>query len=134
MADQSGVLQCFHDFRDALMACDVETLDALMTPDYRGYTLRGELESRDAILDAYRPGVTAMTEWEVTDLEVEVFQTVGVVTGKGYIAGSWKGQVWSHHLRFCDIFLKRKSRWELYLSQATPIDPKPSNQVGKFEA
>jgi hypothetical protein len=123
VVDQEDVLTCFNRFRDALAACDTEALDELLAQDYRGYTLRGELEGRDVILDAYRPGVTTLDTWEVSGLEVTVFPPVGIVTGKGYVAGAWKGIPWSHELRFCDIFLKRESRWELYLSQATPIDP-----------
>lgn len=122
MPDEQEVITCFNRFRDALMACDTATLDELLADDYRGYSLRGEAEGREVILDAYRPGVTSLEQWEVSDLEVAVFPPVGIVTGTGYVAGNWKGIPWSHDLRFCDIFLKRDGDWCLYLSQATPID------------
>lgn len=117
------MLDCFHRFLDALKACDTDALDQLLTVDYRGYTLQGELEEREVILDAYRPGVTTLETWEVSDLEVAVFPPVGIVTGRGFVAGTWKDIPWSHDLRFCDIFLKRDGEWCLYLSQATPLDP-----------
>lgn len=121
--DREDVLTCFNRFRDALKACDTDSLDQLLAADFRGYNLQGDLEGREVILDAYRPGVTSLEEWDVSDLEVRVFPPVGIVTGRGYVAGTWKGVAWSHELRFCDIFLNRDGRRELYLSQATPIDP-----------
>jgi ketosteroid isomerase-like protein len=118
---KTEVLAAFHQFRDALLACDTAALNDLMTSDYRGYNLRGVLEGRDMVLDAYRPGETSLEEWEMDDLQVEVFSEVGILTGKGYVAGTWQGQPWSHHLRFCDIYVRRDGAWRLYLSHATPL-------------
>jgi hypothetical protein len=121
MADGTEVLACFHRIRDALMTCDTGALGELLTEDYRGYDLWGELEGRETVLDAYRPGVTSMEDWDVNDLEVEVFSEVAVLTGKGFVAGTWKGDPWSHHLRFCDVYVKRDGAWRLHLTQATPL-------------
>ena len=115
------VLSTFNRFRDALMANDVNTLDALLAPTYRGYSLRGELEGRNAILEAYSPGVVTMDRFETSDMTVEAFGEIGIVTGCGIVEGSAGGERWSHELRFCDIYRHGANGWQLYLAYATPL-------------
>jgi hypothetical protein len=119
---KEALLAAFHRFRDALFACDTDTLDALLAEDYRSYSLRGELEDRNVVLDAYRPGFAELKDFEISELRIEVFSEVGIITGKGYVAGRWGGEPWSHHLRFCDIYVDRDGSWQILLSQATPLE------------
>ena len=119
MSAEAEVRHCFDRFRDALLANHVLTLDALLAPDYRGYNLRGELESRDLILQAYSPGVVTMDRFETSDLCVEAFGEIGIVTGCGIVEGSAGGERWKHALRFCDIYHHSDVGWQLYLSHAT---------------
>jgi len=119
---KEAVLSVFHEFRDALFARDTRTLDALLAEDYRSYNLRGELEDRDVVLKAYSPGGAVLTEFQVDELSIEVFPEVGILTGRGYVAGTWEGQPWSHHLRFTDVYIHRHGRWKIFLSQATPME------------
>ncbi|MGW8266538.1 MAG: nuclear transport factor 2 family protein [Longimicrobiales bacterium] len=119
---KEALLTVFDRFRDALFACDTETLDALMAEGYRSYNLRGEEEDRNVVLAAYRPGGVTLTDFEVSELRIEVFSEVGVLTGRGFVAGTWEGQSWSHHLRFCDIYVAREGSWQILLSQATPME------------
>ena len=119
---KEALLATFHRFRDALYACDTGTLDALLAEDYRSYNLRGEPEDRDVVLNAYRPGLAELTDFEVSELQIEVFSEVGIITGKGFVAGRWRGEPWSHHLRFCDIYVDRDGIWQILLSQATPLE------------
>ena len=117
-----ALLSVFHRFRHALFTCDTEALDALLARDYRGYNLRGEMEDRTVVLGAYGPGGVELTDFDVSELGIEVFSEVGILTGKGYVAGTWQGQSWSHHLRFCDIYVHREASWQLLLSHATPME------------
>jgi hypothetical protein len=121
MTGQDSLLSAFAAFTDALKACDTHTLDRLLASDYRSYNLRGHLENRDVALGAYTPGVTKLEEWETDELEVEIFPEVGIITGRGFLAGSSQGHPWSHNLRFMDVWIRREGRWQLLLSQATPI-------------
>jgi hypothetical protein len=118
---KEALLATFHRLRDALYACDTGTLDALLADGYRSYNLRGELEDRNVVLSAYRPGLAELTDFEISELQIEVFSEVGIITGKGFVAGKWRGEPWSHHLRFCDIYVDRDGSWQILLSQATPL-------------
>jgi hypothetical protein len=123
MTRQDTLVAVFHEFRDALFASDVEVLDRILAADYRGYNLQGHLEGREVVLEAYAPGAVSLEVFDVEELQVDLVGEVGMLTGKGYIAGSYAGEPWQHHLRFCDIYLDREGAWELFLAQATPMEP-----------
>lgn len=125
MKAKETLLAAFDGFRNALMACDTEALDRLLASDYRSFNLQGQLEGRDVVLEAYAPGVTTLDRWETEGLRVDVFSEVGVITGKGIVAGRWQGQPWSHKLRFCDIWVVRDERWQALISLVTPMEDDP---------
>ena len=62
MSAEDEVLSRFYRFRDALLGNDVDTLGALLAPDYRGYNLHVGLEGRELILQAYSPGADSCHE------------------------------------------------------------------------
>ncbi|MGD2123578.1 MAG: nuclear transport factor 2 family protein [Gemmatimonadota bacterium] len=123
MSNEEGLLQAFHRFQNALLANDVGELDRLLAPDYRGFSLRGELETRDAVLKAWQPGGVSMDESSYTDLRGEVRGPVGIVTGYGYVAGTFAGQRWEHHLHFCDLYTKSEEGWQIFLAHAVEVEP-----------
>jgi ketosteroid isomerase-like protein len=123
MSKKEALMATFQEFRDALFASDVPVLDRILAADYRGYNLRGDLEGREVVLEAYAPGAVSLEKFEVRELQVDVVGEVGIFTGKGYIAGSFGGEGWEHYLRFCDIYVDREGAWKLLLSHATPTEP-----------
>jgi hypothetical protein len=120
-AAEAEVLAGFHAFRKALKSGDVKALDRLMTAGYRSYDLRGGAESREMVLEACLAGSNRLEAWEISDLHVEIFADAGVVTGKGFLVGTWNERKWNHHLRFTDLYRRTDDGWRLHLSQATPI-------------
>lgn len=122
MSQEDDLLDTFHRFRDALFASDTEALDRLLASDYRGYNLRGEFEGREVILEAYRPGAVSLEVFEVRDLQVEVLGEVGIITGVGFISGSFAGEPWEHDLHFLDLYRNGNAGWELLVSHATPME------------
>ena len=123
MNRQETLVAAFDEFRDALFASDVAALDRILAADYRGYNIQGHLEGREVVLEGYAPGAVVLEVFDVSELHVDIVGEVGMLTGKGYVAGSFEGEPWEHHLRFCDIYLDREGAWELFLSQLTPMEP-----------
>lgn len=121
MNPEDEVRQAFDVIRTCLMSNDVSLLKTLFAHDYRGFNLRGGVDNRDLIIQAYQPGCVRLDTFDVEDLQVEVIGDVGMVTGQGYLHGSYEGETWEHNIRFLDIFINRKNRWLYYLSQATEI-------------
>jgi len=120
-AGREGLLAAFRAVREALLAGDGEALRDLYAEDFRSHSLRGDVEGRAAVLEAYGPGGVRLDVFEVEDLAAEVFGEVGLLTGLGSISGSYDDTGFRHRVRFVDIFLRRDGRWRYYFSQSTEI-------------
>ena len=121
MTPKEEVLQACNKFKDALFDGDYDSLNELLCQDYRSFNLAGQVEYRDLVLEVYGKNKVQLDKFDVSDMNIDVFENIGIVTGKGYIRGRFKNEVWEHDLRFCDIYVKRESKWQLFFSQGTPI-------------
>ena len=120
---REGLLAAFWAVRDALLAGDPAALRDLYAEDFRSHSLQGDVEGRQAVLDAYGPGGVRLDVFEVEDLAAEVFGEVGLLTGLGSISGNYEKAEFRHRVRFVDVYLWRGGRWRYYFSQSTEIVP-----------
>lgn len=128
---RNGLLSAFNAVREALMSCDTESLKSLYDEEFRSHTVRGEVEGRAAVLEAYRPGSVRLDIYEVDDLAAEVVGEAGILTGRGWISGVFENVEFRHHVRFVDIYRWRDGRWRYYFSQSTEVIPDaPSRGAG----
>jgi hypothetical protein len=128
MTQDKELLDAFHRFQRALISNDTDELDRMMAPGYRGYSIRGELEDRTAVLEAWAPGGVYMDDFTYEDLRIEIRGEVGILTGKGFVSGDFMGNPWEHHLHFCDLYVKSEAGWQLFISHATELKKRESPQ------
>jgi hypothetical protein len=119
--DREGLLAAFRAVRDALLSGDGEAIRELYDEDFRSHSIRGDVEGRQAVLDAYGPSGLRLDMFEVEDLAVEVLGVVGLLTGLGSISGLYDATEFRHRVRFVDIYLWRDGRWRFHFSQSTEI-------------
>jgi ketosteroid isomerase-like protein len=124
-ADREGLLEAFRSVRDALLAGDTGAVRELYAEDFRSHSLHGDVEGREAVLEAFAPGGVSLEMFEVEDLEVEIFGEVGILTGLGSISGRVERKEFRHRVRFVDIFVRREGRWRYHFSQSTEIAAGP---------
>jgi ketosteroid isomerase-like protein len=121
--DREGLMAAFRAVQKGLLAGDTDALRDLYAEDFRSHSLRGDVEGREAVLEAFGPGGVQLEMFEVEDLAVEVKGEVGVLTGLGQISGRAGGAEFRHRVRFVDIFLRCDGRWRYWFSQSTEIVP-----------
>jgi hypothetical protein len=121
LSDVNQLREAFVKIRDALFANDVEMLEKLMHEEYVGYDPLGNPQDKKMSLDAYQPGAAKLDKYDVEEVKTRVIGEVGIITGKGYIHGTFAGCEFEHSLRFLDLYLYREDMWQLYLSQVTPL-------------
>ncbi|MCK7499469.1 MAG: nuclear transport factor 2 family protein [Comamonadaceae bacterium] len=119
--DGEGLLAAFRAVRDALLSGDVEAIRELYDQDFRSHSIRGDVEGRQAVLEAYGPGGVRLDMFEVEDLAVEIFGDVGLLTGLGSISGRYDATEFRHRVRFVDIYVWRDGRWRFRFSQSTEV-------------
>ena len=122
MSQNEELLDAFHRFQRALISNDLGELNRRMAPGYRGYSIRGELEDRTAVLEAWAPGGVRMDEFTYEDLRIDVRGEIGILTGNGFVSGDFMGEPWEHHVHFCDLYVKSEMGWKVFLSHTTEVE------------
>ena len=121
MNDEEILLRVFEELRKALFDCDVQALQELISEDYIGYDPTGNPQDRKMTLEAYKPGGAKLDTYDVEGVEVRIAGEIGIITGTGYIHGTYAEAEFEHDLRFLDIYINRGGAWKLYISQVTPL-------------
>jgi ketosteroid isomerase-like protein len=121
MDDKEILLSAFEKMRKALFDCDVQALQELIAEDYIGYDPNGNPQDRKMTLEAYQPGGAQLDIYDVEGVEVRIAGEIGIITGRGYIHGTFADAEFEHDLRFLDIYIMRDDAWKLYISQVTPL-------------
>jgi len=117
MTSEEEIRTTANKIRDALFARDGHAIAELIADDYRAIDLRGQRKTRDSILEVYCPGGVKLEAYEVSEQQVDVFTDAGGITGRGFIRGRFGEHLFEHHVRFTDLYIRRDTRWQLFLSQ-----------------
>lgn len=126
---REGLLAVFRAVREALLSGDRAAIRDLYADDFRSHSLRGDVEGRDEVLEAFGPGGVKLDMFEVEGLAVEVFGDVGILTGLGQIGGRYDKTEFRHRVRFVDIFHRREGRWRYRFSQSTEVVSDPPDSI-----
>ena len=92
-----------------------------MERDSRQNKGTGSFETKDDILKHFKPGGIKLSEYDVSETGYEVFSEIGIVSGKGFIAGSYEEHEFHHKVLFIDIFKYIDHSWRYFKSQITEI-------------
>ena len=121
MKNKENLIKAFEDLREALKTCNVERLRQIISDEYRGFSLNGSIEIKDDILMHFKPGCIKLSKYEVSETAYEVFSEIGIISGKGFIAGSYGNHEFHHKVLFTDIFIYTDDSWKYFKSQVTEI-------------
>lgn len=121
MRNEKALLALFEELRDAQIECNVDSLERLISDDYQGFSLNGTIESKETILQTFKPGSISLSEYAVEDIKIEMSNILGIITGKGRIEGRYGEYEFQHEVLFTDIFKFMNGSWQYYKSQATEI-------------
>lgn len=121
MSNKTNLLATFDKLREALHTNDVQVLNMLIAEEYTGFDPHGNPQDKTMTVDAYKPGAAKLDKYSLDGVTTSVIGSVGIISGKGYIRGKYAEFEFEHSLRFLDIYIHREGRWQLYLSQVTPL-------------
>jgi len=121
MRNEKALLAVFEELKEALINCNVNKLEKLISDDYQGFSLNGTIESKEIILQTFKPGSISLSEYSVEDIKIELSNSFGIITGKGRIEGRFGEYEFQHEVLFTDIFKFINDSWQYYKSQATEI-------------
>jgi len=114
-------MSAFEALKNALINCDENRLDEIISDDYQGFSLNGTIEDKEIILQSFKPGFVELTKYTTSEIRYEVHHDLGIISGKGSIEGVYGENKFQHEVLFTDIFKYVDDRWRYYKSQVTEI-------------
>ena len=105
----------------AILHGDSAALERMTSDDYTFVTLRGEMLTKAAIVQNFRSGVAKYQSREISDLNIRVYGSSAVVTGRAIQKGAENGKDYSGNYWFTRVYINKGGRWITVALQTTLI-------------
>ena len=121
MSNKKELISAFEKLKNSLLECNTTKLEELISDDYQGFSLNGTVENKEIILQTFKPGCVNLTKYATKDIQCEVTNNLGIISGKGSIEGYYGENKFQHEVLFTDIYKYVNDKWQYYKSQVTEI-------------
>ena len=116
-------------WRQAQLAGDVATMDKLLSDDYIGITLTGQVNTKTQQLDRMRMHKIALTKLDLEDRQVKLIGSIAIVTSRAEVEGTNEGATVKGTYRYTRVYQRLPSgAWKITSFEATrvpgPGDPR----------
>ncbi len=98
-----------------------ETIEELLADDWAVTDPAGRRLTKREVLAEFDSGERKLESGTIDEVQVRIYGSTAVVTGRTIAAGSYEGTSVSVKLRFTDVFVKQNEIWRAVASQATLI-------------
>jgi ketosteroid isomerase-like protein len=117
-------------WRTAQLAGDVATIDHMLSDDYIGISMTGQVNTKAQQLDRIRSRQLVLTKIDLDDCKVKVLEAVAIVTCKASVEGSNEGDSMKGTFRYTRVYQHVASgEWKITSFEATAIRPPKSVPV-----
>ena len=111
-----------HALAAAHLTLDLATIDRLFHPDYRILQPDGRFETKADVLASYQSGSRRWDTAEVDQLDVKLYQTTAIATGRWQATGQNGDEHFDYAARFISVWIKEDGRWQNISYQSAEID------------
>ena len=106
----------------ALKTKDRQILDAIVARNFTFIEPDGTVKDRDEYLADRSSDIAAIESFELADLKVSVFENCALASGLSKITERRQRKRYRFSLRWKELWLKDKGKWQVVASQATPVN------------
>lgn len=108
--------------RQAMLASDVETLDALLADELIFTNHLGQVLSKQDDLAAHRSGVVTIDELTPSEQRMQIHGNVAVVSVRVHLVGSYAGTPAQGDFRFTRVWARLDAgAWQVVAGHATVV-------------
>lgn len=123
MSDEVKAAVLFAERRwvEAHLTLDLETIESMLSGDYRQIQVDGSVIDKDELLKSYHSGAR---RWEIArsdELEVFLQGEIAWVIGKWYGKGFNAGEAFDYQARFLAVYRMEAGEWKLTADVSIPI-------------
>ena len=105
----------------AMVEADVATLESLLASDMTYSHSSGWTQTKSEFIGSIRSRELEYKEIKPDALQVRAYGSTAVVTGRAQVRTKSKGQENSLELRFLDVYVKRKGKWQMVAWQSARL-------------
>jgi ketosteroid isomerase-like protein len=122
-------------WRQAQLAGDVAVMDKLLSDDYIGITMTGQVNTKSQQLDRMRMHKIALTKLDLGDRQVKLVGSIAIVTSRAEVEGTNEGAPVKGTYRYTRVYQRLPSGgWKITSFEATrvpgaknPVDSRSNN-------
>jgi ketosteroid isomerase-like protein len=116
-------------WRQAQLVGDVGAMDKLLSDDYIGITMTGQVNTKTQQLDRMRMHKIALTKLDLGDRQVKLIGAIAIVTSRAEVEGTNEGAPVKGTYRYTRVYQRLPSGgWKITSFEATRV-PGPKNPV-----
>jgi ketosteroid isomerase-like protein len=113
-------------WRSAQLNADVDAMDKLLSDDYVGITMTGQLVTKTQQLDRLRNRSLVLTKIELSDVKVKLIGTTAIVLSLAEVDGTNDGEPMHGTYRYTRVYSRLPSgTWKITSFEATRVGQEP---------
>lgn len=122
-------------WRVAQLNDDVDTMDKLLSDDYVGITMNGQVVTKMQQLDRMRTRTLSLTKIDLDDMKVKLTGPTAVVTGRTEVDGTNDGEPMHGTYRYMRVYMRTSSgAWKITNFEVTRVgEPGAGRRVRGLE-
>jgi ketosteroid isomerase-like protein len=114
-------------WRQAQLGGDVATMDKLLSDDYIGISISGQVNTKAQQLDRMRAHKIALTRLDLVERQVKLIGSIAIVTSRAEVEGTNDGVPVNGTFRYTRVYQRLPSGvWKITSFEATRV-PGPRN-------
>jgi ketosteroid isomerase-like protein len=129
-------------WRQAQLAGDVTTMDKLLSDDYIGISMTGQVNTKSQQLDRMRMHKVVLTRLDLGERQVKLIGSIAIVTSRAEVEGTNEGANVKGTYRYTRVYQRLPSGvWKITSFEATrvpgprdPSNPRHSDSAPKATA
>jgi ketosteroid isomerase-like protein len=115
-------------WKQAMMANDLAAMDKLLSDDYLGVTINGDLVTKAQQLDRMRGREITLTSLDVSDMKIKIIGQIAIVNALAQVEGSAEGRPLHGGFRYVRVYQHLPSGlWKITSFEVTRV---PQNRRG----
>ena len=123
-SDEEQILKLEDDWVQALKKQDRESLDRIVAWEFTFIEPNGTIKNRQQYLADRSSHEADIKSFQNDELKVRVFGNSALASGLAKITERRQGKRYRLILRWKELWLKNSGRWQVFASQATPVNAK----------
>jgi ketosteroid isomerase-like protein len=117
-------------WRQAQLTGDVATMDSLLSDDYIGISMTGQVNTKMQQLDRMRTHKIALSKLDLGEMQVKLVGAIAIVTSRAEVEGTNEGIPVKGTYRYTRVYQRLPSgTWKITSFEATRM-PGPRGEAG----